>query len=79
MGVGSPDRERAAVVTSVSRERLSMRPSVHLSVRPWYSQWMEKEFLTRADSFQLMSSVRSFGSSHPPLNGKRAALRLELE
>jgi len=77
--MGSPDREKAAVVTSASTERLSLRQFVHQSARAWSSQLIEKEFLMRSDSFRLMSSVRSFESSYIPLSGKRAALRFKLE
>jgi hypothetical protein len=33
----------------------------------------------RSDPFRLKSRVRSFGSSDRPQNGKRAALRLNIE
>jgi len=33
----------------------------------------------RSDPFRLKSRVRSFGSSNPPLKGKQAALRLNIE
>jgi hypothetical protein len=48
MGMGSLDRERAAVVTSVSTARLSLHPIALPSVRALYSKLISKEFRMRS-------------------------------
>jgi len=79
--MGSRDRAKAVVVTSVSTGHLCLRPIVRQSVQTSRSKLIWMEFQMRSDPFRLKSTERSCGLRNLPLSGEcsRAALRFNIE
>jgi len=68
--MGSPEKERAVVGTSVSTALSFLRLHVRQSARMWFSKLILKEFPMISGDFRLKSRERFFASSNAPQSGE---------